>query len=103
MAKVGSGETLYIDASNFGNKSRFINHSCLPNCQFETWYVDNKPRLIVVATFAIDQGTHLTVSYMDSTWNIPCFCGECDGNYNLLAIDMTNDSDSTYFISNIQI
>ncbi len=95
IAQVGLGKALYIDASNFGNKSRFINHSYLPNSRFETWYVDNKPRLIVVATFAIEQGTHLTVSYMDSSWNIPCVCGECDGNYSLRAVDMINDSDST--------
>jgi histone-lysine N-methyltransferase SETD1 len=95
IAKVGSSEDLYVDASVIGNTARFINHSCIPNCRFETWFVDSKPRLIVVSNGPIEEGTLLTLSYMDSTWNIPCECGLCDGNYNIhVAGDESTESDT---------
>ncbi len=28
----------YVDASEFGNVSRFIRHSCEPNCRAQVWY-----------------------------------------------------------------
>ncbi|ETV68876.1 hypothetical protein H257_15229 [Aphanomyces astaci] len=55
LARVGSSEDLYIDAGRVGNHSRFINHSCIPNCRFQTWYVDTKPRLMVVANQALER------------------------------------------------
>ncbi|RHX98886.1 hypothetical protein DYB25_008607 [Aphanomyces astaci] len=86
IARVGTNGDLYVDASKFGNNSRFINHACVPNCRFEVWYVDTKPRLMVVANTALEQGTILTLSYMNAAWNITCVCGVCDGGYNLTDI-----------------
>ncbi len=31
----GKGEKYYLDATEYGNKSRFINHSCDPNAVTE--------------------------------------------------------------------
>ncbi|KAF0775044.1 hypothetical protein AaE_001257 [Aphanomyces astaci] len=92
LARVGSNEDLYIDAGRVGNHSRFINHSCIPNCRFQTWYVDTKPRLMVVANHALERGTILSLDYMDAGWNITCLCGACDGNYST-AIDLSSGSD----------
>jgi histone-lysine N-methyltransferase SETD2 len=93
-ARVGSGGDLFVDASEYGNHSRFINHSCIPNCRLQTWYVDTKPRLIVVANCKLEKGTILSLSYMDASWGIPCKCGACDGRYNIFAYNISSDSDS---------
>jgi histone-lysine N-methyltransferase SETD2 len=93
-AKLGTGKDLFVDASEYGNNSRFINHSCIPNCSLQTWYVDTKPRLIVVANYKLEKGAILSMSYMDASWGIWCKCGACDGCYNISAMDMSNDSDS---------
>ncbi|ETV66462.1 hypothetical protein H257_17048 [Aphanomyces astaci] len=66
IVRVGTNGDLYVDASKFGNNSRFINHAYVPNCRFEVWYVDTKPRLMVVANTALEQGTILTLSYMNA-------------------------------------
>lgn len=39
------GENLYIDARTCGNDSRFINHSCEPNCSLEKWTVGSETRI----------------------------------------------------------
>jgi histone-lysine N-methyltransferase SUV39H len=84
-----------IDGEFFGGPSRFINHSCDPNCVV---YVvsrnKNNPYLYEIAFFAwrdIDAGEELTFNYRDHEGNeeerregtdedveedsIPCLCG----------------------------
>lgn len=68
--------TAYIDANKYGNISRFINHSCDPNCHVEEWYVDNLPRVIVVAIKSIQIGEQLTFNYgANGDWSLVCKCG----------------------------
>ena len=41
----GGRDAESIDATRFGNKTRFINHSCRPNMVFDQWTVDGEERL----------------------------------------------------------
>jgi hypothetical protein len=50
---------VYVDASRGGNDSRFINHSCDPNCESEV--VDG--RVYIVALRDIEPGEELTYDY----------------------------------------
>ncbi|KAG9399284.1 histone methyltransferase set2 [Aphanomyces cochlioides] len=84
-------DNLYVDATKYGNASRFINHSCLPNCCFETWYVDKKPRLMAVSRLPLEKGCILSLHYMDSTWGIECQCEVCDGTYLPPPTDLIDD------------
>ena len=56
--------TLNIDATFFGNESRFMNHSCNPNCTMEL--IRNGyaiPRVVFVATRDIYNNEELTFDY----------------------------------------
>ncbi|KAF0719544.1 Aste57867_958 [Aphanomyces stellatus] len=81
LAQLALGSDLYVDAREVGNFSRFINHSCRPNCNFETWYVHKLPRLFVVARTALVKGTILSAYYMDPSWGVQCLCGACEGQF----------------------
>ncbi|KAJ7508229.1 hypothetical protein B0H11DRAFT_2308495, partial [Mycena galericulata] len=57
-----------VDASAFGNWTRFLNHSCSPNTQTisvvcDSTPQDNMPYLAFVATTDIAANTELTVDY----------------------------------------
>ncbi|KAK1293455.1 Histone-lysine N-methyltransferase ASHR3 [Acorus calamus] len=52
-----------IDATFKGNASRFLNHSCNPNCKLEKWQVDGETRVGVFAAQAIEAGEQLTYDY----------------------------------------
>lgn len=53
----------YLDASRKGSISRFINHSCEPNCTVEIWTVDKKLRAGIFALKPITADTELTFDY----------------------------------------
>ena len=52
-------ETVVIDGARGGNSSRFINHSCAPNC--EAYAFDD--RLYIYAMVDIARGDELTFDY----------------------------------------
>ncbi|KAJ1279934.1 hypothetical protein BS78_04G193300 [Paspalum vaginatum] len=52
-----------IDATFKGNVSRFLNHSCDPNCKLEKWQVDGETRVGVFASRSIKVGEPLTYDY----------------------------------------
>ena len=54
---------LFIDAKFEGNNTRFINHSCDPNCRYESWRCGNKFMVYVVTIKNIAKYQELTVSY----------------------------------------
>ncbi|XP_058213742.1 histone-lysine N-methyltransferase ASHR3 [Rhododendron vialii] len=52
-----------IDATFKGNSSRFLNHSCDPNCKLEKWQVEGETRVGVFAGRSIKIGEPLTYDY----------------------------------------
>lgn len=71
---------LYIDAAHKGNESRFINHSCDPNCEVQLWYVGEEPRAAIVALRSIAPHEELSFDYKFDFYpgvkpKYPCFCG----------------------------
>ncbi|KAJ5190591.1 SET domain-containing protein [Penicillium cinerascens] len=61
-----------------GNFTRFINHSCRPNSQFQRFYWRGIERILVVSR-GVSAGSEITVNYSDSYWRKlqkNCLCGE---------------------------
>ncbi|XP_058127584.1 nuclear receptor binding SET domain protein-like [Anopheles ziemanni] len=73
-----------IDAGQKGNVSRFINHSCNPNCKMQKWNVGYAPAIGLFATKDIKAGEELTVNYNSkyfASMKQECRCGssKCSG------------------------
>ena len=69
----------YIDATKKGARSRFMNHSCNPNCYVSKWHVGRHVRMGIFAKRDILAGEELTFNYnVDRYGNDaqPCYCGE---------------------------
>jgi SET domain-containing protein len=82
-------EDIFIDATKMGNYTRFLNHSCKPNCEAMVWTVRKSRRIGIFATRQILEGEELTISYNlvqhnNSTERIECLCGSdnCSGSIN---------------------
>lgn len=75
----GAPEQPYqIFQGNMGNFTRFINHSCRPNSQFQKFYWRGVERVLVVSR-GVPAGSEITVDYSDSYWRKlkkNCLCGE---------------------------
>ncbi|PYI09260.1 SET domain protein [Aspergillus sclerotiicarbonarius CBS 121057] len=72
------GKTYQIFQGQMGNFTRFINHSCRPNSQFQRFCWRGMERIIVVSR-GIAAGNEITVDYSDHYWdqlNKKCLCGE---------------------------
>lgn len=61
-----------IDATVYGNKSRFINHSCAPNCES----IMKNRRIFIVALRDIEAGDEITICYNlgNAQDSLPCKC-----------------------------
>uniref|UniRef100_A0A452J0G4 Histone-lysine N-methyltransferase NSD3 n=1 Tax=Gopherus agassizii TaxID=38772 RepID=A0A452J0G4_9SAUR len=73
-----------IDAGPKGNFSRFMNHSCNPNCETQKWTVNGDVRVGLFALRDIPAGMELTFNYnLDCLGNgrTECHCGaeNCSG------------------------
>ncbi|TSW48756.1 Histone-lysine N-methyltransferase NSD2 [Bagarius yarrelli] len=67
-----------IDAGPKGNYSRFMNHSCQPNCETQKWTVNGDTRVGLFAVCDIPTGTELTFNYnLDCLGNEKTVC-RCD-------------------------
>uniref|UniRef100_A0A087X778 [histone H3]-lysine(36) N-trimethyltransferase n=1 Tax=Poecilia formosa TaxID=48698 RepID=A0A087X778_POEFO len=67
-----------IDATLKGNCSRFMNHSCEPNCETQKWTVNGQLRVGFFTTTAVTAGTELTFDYQFQRYGKEaqkCFCG----------------------------
>ncbi|CAN4113290.1 unnamed protein product [Withania somnifera] len=81
MCELRKGFT--IDATFKGNLSRFLNHSCDPNCKLEKWQVEGETRVGVFAAQSIEVGEALTYDYKFVQFGpeVKCHCGasNCQG------------------------
>ena len=73
-----------IDAGPKGNQTRFINHSCNPNCDTQKWTVDGATRVGFFANKLIKAGSELTFNYQfecKGDEKTVCHCGaeRCSG------------------------
>uniref|UniRef100_A0A673KDR0 Histone-lysine N-methyltransferase, H3 lysine-36 specific n=1 Tax=Sinocyclocheilus rhinocerous TaxID=307959 RepID=A0A673KDR0_9TELE len=73
-----------IDAGPKGNQSRFMNHSCQPNCETQKWTVNGDTRVGLFALEDIPTGVELTFNYnLECLGNgkTVCKCGapNCSG------------------------
>ncbi|XP_069872261.1 histone-lysine N-methyltransferase NSD3 isoform X2 [Dipodomys merriami] len=73
-----------IDAGPKGNYSRFMNHSCNPNCETQKWTVNGDVRVGLFALCDIPAGMELTFNYnLDclGSGRTACHCGadNCSG------------------------
>jgi uncharacterized protein len=73
-------EELDLDGNVAGNPARFLNHSCVPNCEATL----EQDRIWIVAIRDIRAGEEITINYgydLDSYRDYPCRCGspECVG------------------------
>lgn len=83
---------VYLDASRKGSISRFINHSCEPNCFVEIWTVQGHLRVGIFTMCNIPAGTELTFDYKWRRSSRPptrCFCGSeyCRGYLEIMSAD----------------
>ncbi|XP_062913227.1 histone-lysine N-methyltransferase SETD2 isoform X2 [Mobula hypostoma] len=70
-----------IDATLKGNCSRFMNHSCEPNCETQKWTVNGQLRVGFFTTKTVPAGTELTFDYQFQRYGKEaqkCFCGSAN-------------------------
>lgn len=90
-------ECYIVDGEYVGGPTRFINHSCEPNCQQQTVSLNKFDRRVYLLAFFANQhitaGTELTFDYMEKDGEVgdiaepdagktqPCYCGskQCKG------------------------
>jgi hypothetical protein len=79
-------EEWIVDATKQGNASRFINHSCDPNCYTRQIQIDGATKIVVFASRSIPRGCEFTYDYCFSSEEerIQCHCGtsKCSGRLN---------------------
>ena len=69
-------ELKVLDATHKGNLSRFINHSCDPNCYSRVVQIDGSKKLLIFASKFIEAGEEILYDYKfpDEEQKIPCLC-----------------------------
>lgn len=78
-----------IDASDAGNVSRYINHSCDPNCELQRWQVGSEIRIGIFAKRLIPAGEEITYDYKLSAKSaFKCNCGtpSCRGTLKAVSL-----------------
>ncbi|XP_062199248.1 histone-lysine N-methyltransferase ASHH3-like isoform X3 [Phragmites australis] len=68
---------MVIDATDKGNMSRYINHSCEPNTEMQKWTVDGETRVGIFALRDINKGEELTYDckFVQFGAGQDCHCG----------------------------
>ncbi|ETV72027.1 hypothetical protein, variant [Aphanomyces astaci] len=108
-ANIASGQThtymlemekdILIDAQYKGNVSRFINHSCAPNCSAQKWTCEGDIlRIGIVALAPIARGEEITFDYQFThvgAQSVACHCGAatCKGQMGFKKRDSVKADD----------
>jgi hypothetical protein len=73
------GKNSIIDGRVHGNKAKYINHSCQPNCKAWVWPWNGLERVVIVALCSIPAYTELTFDYQwkktKGDKRTQCLCG----------------------------
>jgi hypothetical protein len=78
-----------IDAAEAGNISRYVNHSCDPNCELQRWQVGSEIRIGIFAKRFIPAGEELTYDYKLSAKSaFKCYCGAASCRGTLKAVSL---------------
>ncbi|XP_062193646.1 histone-lysine N-methyltransferase ASHH3-like [Phragmites australis] len=88
---------MVIDATDKGNMSRFINHSCEPNTEMQKWTVDGETRVGIFALRDIKKGEELTYDYKFVQFGAgqDCHCGSSNCRKMLGTMKSTKSVNST--------
>lgn len=89
---------VYIDARFKGSVSRYINHSCDPNCHLLKWRVKGENRIAITALKDIPAGEELSYDYQFHTqqameWRCHCKAKNCRGTMAPEKINQGGDKD----------
>ncbi|KAJ7562945.1 hypothetical protein O6H91_03G089700 [Diphasiastrum complanatum] len=88
-----------IDATFKGNLSRFINHSCTPNCVIQKWVIDAEIRIGVFAVMDIKKDEVVTYDYQFVPFgkDQQCHCGSsyCRGKLGAKLIKQKQAADDS--------
>lgn len=57
----------YVDGKHKGSLSRFINHSCDPNCELIRWIVNKRTRIGIFAKKDVEENDPLSYDYQFDT------------------------------------
>ena len=83
------GDT-FVDGRNSKSKTKYLNHSCDPNCFMQVWDVAGTSRAGVFALRDVAAGEELTIDYRwsaagNSTTQCLCNSINCRGTIELIA------------------
>ncbi|XP_054709302.1 histone-lysine N-methyltransferase SETD2-like [Uloborus diversus] len=92
-----------IDATKKGNLSRFMNHSCNPNCETQKWTCNGELRIGFFAKTDLKASSELTFDYQFERYGRQaqnCFCGSdsCTGYIGLtneITVDVNTNKNFT--------
>ncbi|EQC36747.1 hypothetical protein SDRG_06183 [Saprolegnia diclina VS20] len=87
---------MYIDGRFKGSESRFINHSCDPNCHLLIWDVGEHKRIAITALRDIEPHEELSYDYQMETTAasaFTCYCGASTCRGTMAPDDLNNSKE----------
>jgi SET domain-containing protein len=61
MLQLNAG--VFIDATKFGGRMRFVNDCCLPNCEVAKWNIRGQERCGIFTVQRVKAGEEVTIDY----------------------------------------
>ena len=74
---IAMSDGLFIDAEIKGNLSRYVSHSCDPDCEAQKWIVNGETRIGIFTKRDVKANDELTIDYdLKAFGNVfACACG----------------------------